>query len=131
MHWYIKALKRFTDFKGRSRRKEYWMFALFNVIISITTTLLDYAFGTASFVYYIGLFSMLYGLFVFIPFIAVSVRRLHDTGKTGWMLLIAIIPIIGAIWLLVLFATEGTRGTNMYGSDPKAKKQFMSIMLNM
>lgn len=125
MHWYIKALKRFTDFKGRSRRKEYWMFALFNVIISITTTLLDYAFGTASFVYYIGLFSMLYGLFVFIPFIAVSVRRLHDTGKTGWMLLIAIIPIIGAIWLLVLFATEGTRGTNMYGSDPKAKKQFM------
>lgn len=122
MSWYIQALKRFADFKGRSRRKEYWIFALFNVIISIATTLIDYAFGTDSFVYYIGLFSMLYGLFVFIPFLAVSVRRLHDTGKTGWMLLIAIIPILGALWLLVLFATEGTRGTNMYGPDPKAKQ---------
>ncbi len=122
MHWYIQALKRFADFKGRSRRKEYWMFALFNVIFSILTTLIDNAFGTDSFVYYLGVFSLLYGLFVFIPFLAVSVRRLHDTGKTGWMLLIAIIPIIGALWLLVLFATEGTRGTNMYGPDPKAKQ---------
>ncbi len=122
MSWYIQTLKRFADFKGRSRRKEYWMFALFNVIISIATTLIDYAFGTDSFVYYIGLFSMLYGLFIFIPFLAVSVRRLHDTGKTGWMLLIAIIPILGALWLLVLFATEGTRGTNMYGTDPKANQ---------
>ena len=122
MHWYIQALKRFADFKGRSRRKEYWIFALFNVLFSIITTLIDNAFGTDSFVYYLGLFSLLYGLFVFIPFLAVSVRRLHDTGKTGWMLLIAIIPILGALWLLVLFATEGTRGTNMYGPDPKAKK---------
>lgn len=122
MNWYIQALKRFADFKGRSRRKEYWMFVLFNVLFSIATTLLDYAFGTASFIYYMGIFSMLYGLFIFIPFLAVSVRRLHDTGKTGWMLLIAIVPIIGQLWLLVLFATEGTRGTNMYGADPKAKK---------
>lgn len=122
MQWYIQILKRFTDFKGRSRRKEYWMFALFNVLFSIATTLIDYAFGTDSFVYYIGLFSMLYGLFIFIPFLVVSVRRLHDTGKTGWMLLIAIVPIIGALWLFVLFATEGTRGTNMYGPDPKANQ---------
>ena len=98
------------------------MFALFNVIFSIVTTLIDYAFGIDSFVYYFGVFSMLYGLFIFIPFLAVSVRRLHDTGKTGWMLLISLIPIIGALWLIVLFATEGTRGTNMYGPDPKAKQ---------
>ena len=122
MSWYIQALKRLADFKGRSRSKEYWMFALFNVLFSIITTIIDNAFGTDSFVYYLGVFSLLYGLFVFIPFLAVSVRRLHDTGKTGWMLLIAIIPILGALWLLVLFATEGTRGTNMYGPDPKAKK---------
>ena len=122
MHWYIKALKRFTDFKGRSRRKEYWMFALFNVIFSIATTILDYAFGTNSFVYYFGVFSMLYGLFIFIPFLAVSVRRLHDTSKTGWMLLISIIPLIGALWLLVLFVTEGIRGTNIYGPDPITKQ---------
>ena len=122
MNWYIQALKRFADFKGRSRRKEYWMFALFNVIFSIATTLLDYAFVINSFIYYMGIFSMLYGLFVFIPLLAVSVRRLHDTGKTGWMLLIAIIPILGALWLLALFATEGTRGMNMYGPDPKAKQ---------
>lgn len=122
MSWYLQALKRFADFKGRSRRKEYWMFALFNIAFSILTTLIDYAFGTDSFVYYFGVFSMLYGLFVLVPFLAVSVRRLHDTGKTGWMLLIAIIPILGALWLIVLFVTEGTRGTNMYGPDPKAKK---------
>jgi uncharacterized membrane protein YhaH (DUF805 family) len=119
MEWYLQALRRYTDFSGRSRRKEYWMFALFTVIFSVTTTILDYILGTDSFILNTGFLSFIYGLGIFIPTISVSVRRLHDTGKSGWMLLVAIIPLIGAIWLLVLFLTDSAPGENQYGSNPK------------
>ncbi|MCH7827260.1 MAG: DUF805 domain-containing protein [Bacteroidetes bacterium] len=119
MNWYLQVLKKYADFSGRSRRKEYWMFALFNIIFSVITTILDYVLGTDSSIVNAGLFSIIYGLAIFIPSISVAVRRLHDIGKSGWMLLIAIIPIIGAIWLLVLFVSDSATDENQYGPNPK------------
>jgi uncharacterized membrane protein YhaH (DUF805 family) len=92
---------------------EYWMFALFNFIFSIAAFILDLMLGT------MVLFMGLYSLFVLIPGLAVAVRRLHDTGKSGWMILVALIPIVGGIWLLVLMLTDSMPGDNEYGSNPK------------
>jgi uncharacterized membrane protein YhaH (DUF805 family) len=119
MEWFLMALKKYAEFNGRSRRKEYWMFVLFQMIFAIVAMLLDNVLGLAS--ESIG-YGPIYGVFalaMFLPGLAVSVRRLHDVNKSGWMMLIALIPLIGAIWLLVLFVTEGTRGPNKYGLDPK------------
>ena len=119
MDWYLKVLKQYADFNGRARRKEYWMFVLFNVIFAIVAIVIDNILGIASRGSGYGPIYILYGLAVFIPGIAVSARRLHDTGKSGWMLLLALIPIIGAIWLFVLFVTDGDMGDNEYGVNPK------------
>jgi uncharacterized membrane protein YhaH (DUF805 family) len=81
MNWYLKVLKQYADFNGRARRQEYWMFVVFNIIFSIVAGALDAAFGSW------GAIAGLYGLVVLIPGLAVSVRRLHDIGKSGWMLL--------------------------------------------
>mgnify|MGYP006074627261 FL=1 len=119
MNWYLKVMKQYADFDGRARRTEYWMFVLFNIIFSVVAVVLDNVLGIA--MEGIG-YGPLYGLYVLamiIPSLAVAVRRLHDTGKSGWMLLIALIPIIGSIWLLVLYATDGNPGENEYGSNPK------------
>lgn len=93
------------------------MFVLFNIIISFGLGIVDSILGTTVQGY--GMISLLYSLLVFIPYLAVSVRRLHDIGKSGWMLLVGLIPIIGAIWLIVLFATDGEPGKNQYGPNPK------------
>jgi len=119
MNWYLLVLKKFADFNGRARRTEYWMFVLFNIIFGIVATVIDNVVGTAIDGMGYGLFYILYMLAVLIPGLAVAVRRLHDTGKSGWMLLVALIPLVGAIWLLVLMVTEGTPGENQYGSNPK------------
>ena len=119
MNWYLKVMKQYADFDGRARRTEYWMFVLFNIIFSVVAVVLDNVLGIA--MEGIG-YGPLYGLYVLamiIPSLSVAVRRLHDTGKSGWMLLIALIPIIGSIWLLVLYATDGNPGENEYGSNPK------------
>lgn len=113
MNWYLKVLQQYADFNGRARRTEFWMFVLFNLIFSIIANVLDYMFGT------VYIFSSIYALAMFIPGLAVSVRRLHDVGKSGWMILVSLIPVIGFIWLLVLFVTEGTPGENQYGPNPK------------
>lgn len=113
------ALKRYAEFEGRSRRKEYWYFVLFNIIFSLFAFWLDTALGLFNEEYFTGPIQSLYALAVFIPGLAVAVRRLHDVGKSGWFLLISLIPLIGAIWLLVLFATESDNGENKYGSDPR------------
>ncbi len=119
MNWYLEALKKYAVFSGRARRKEYWMFALFNLIITIVASIIDSTvFGTA-FDGFGPLYSI-YTLAVLIPALAVSVRRLHDIGKSGWFLLIVFIPIIGAIWLLVLTCTDSQSGDNPYGPNPKA-----------
>ena len=119
MNWYLKVLKNYAVFIGRARRKEYWMFALFNLIISIVAIIMDNVLGTAIEDVGYGLFYLLYGMAVLIPGLAVSVRRLHDVGKSGWMIFISLIPIIGAIWLLVLLVTDSDSGENQYGPNPK------------
>ncbi len=124
MNWYVKVLKNFANFSGRARRKEYWMFVLINLAISIVLGIIDgmihstIQLGPGQTV---GIIQSIYGLIVLIPGLAVAVRRLHDIDKSGWMLLVALIPLVGAIWLIVLFATNGTSGDNNYGPDPKAE----------
>ena len=119
MDWYLKVLKNYFGFSGRARRKEYWMFFLFNLVIAIVLGIVDNMAGLVSDSGY-GVLGSLYALAILIPSIAVGVRRLHDTGRTGWWLLIGLIPLIGAIVLLVFFVLEGTSGPNEYGPDPKA-----------
>jgi len=119
MNWYLAVLKNYAGFSGRARRKEYWMFTLFNIIFAIVAMLLDNVLGIAMAEIGYGPLYGLYTLAMFIPSLAVSVRRLHDVGKSGWMLLIVLIPIIGAIWLIVLMVTDSNSGENQYGSNPK------------
>lgn len=120
MNWYLAVLKKYAVFSGRARRMEYWMFVLFNIIFGMIAFYLDKTLGLAYSEYGYGPIYGLYTLFVLIPSIAVAVRRLHDIGKSGWMLLLVFIPLIGAIWLLVLFVRNGDTGSNSYGTDPKA-----------
>jgi uncharacterized membrane protein YhaH (DUF805 family) len=119
MNWYLKVLKQYADFSGRARRKEYWMFVLFHTIFAIVAMILDKVLGIA--MEGIG-YGPLYGIYVLamlIPGLAVGVRRLHDVGKSGWMFLIALIPLVGAIWLLVLFCTDSQLENNKWGQNPK------------
>jgi uncharacterized membrane protein YhaH (DUF805 family) len=119
MKWYLKVLSQYADFNGRARRKEYWMFALFNSIFVVLAIIIDHLLGTTIGELPYGFVYFLYVLAIFIPGLAVTVRRLHDIGKSGWMYLIILIPVIGAIWLLVLLATDGKPGPNTYGQNPK------------
>lgn len=119
MNWYLKVLKQYFDFSGRARRKEYWMFTLFNVIIAFVLGIVDGLTGMTAGMETLGLLGALYTLLVLIPSIAVSARRLHDIDRSGWWMLIGLIPLIGAIVLLVWACSEGTRGDNRFGSDPK------------
>ena len=118
MEWYFKVLCQYTDFNGRARRKEYWMFSLFNLLFIFAAMILDNLLGiTFGFGY--GPIYCLYALAVFIPSLAVVVRRLHDVGKSGWMYLIVFIPLIGAIWIFVLLLKDSEVGDNKYGPNPK------------
>ena len=119
MNWYLKVLKQYADFRGRARRKEYWIFVLFNMIFIFVAMILDNVLGLTIGKLPYGVFYFLYALSVLIPGLAVAVRRLHDVGKSGWMILIALIPIIGAIWLLVLMVTDSNPEENQYGLNPK------------
>jgi uncharacterized membrane protein YhaH (DUF805 family) len=117
--WYLEVLKKYAVFSGRARRKEYWYFVLFNIIVAIVLSLIDLLLGTFSSASNIGLLSGIYGLAVIIPTLAVTVRRLHDIDRTGWWILINLIPLIGTIVLLVFEVTPGMPGSNRFGSDPK------------
>lgn len=114
MNYYLLALKKYAIFNGRSRRKEYWYFVLFNIIISIVIGIVSVVIGDD-----MSILEFLYYLAVFIPGLAVSVRRLHDVGKSGWMLLIGFIPLIGTIWILILMITDSNPEENKYGPNPK------------
>ena len=119
MNWYIDVLKKYAVFSGRARRKEYWFFFLFNLIISIILNLIDNATGTFDPETGVGILGTIYLLAVLIPAIAVTVRRLHDTGRTGWWILISFIPLIGAIVLLVFLVFDSEPESNQYGPNPK------------
>jgi uncharacterized membrane protein YhaH (DUF805 family) len=119
MSWFVEALKKYAVFSGRSRRKEYWFFVLYVVIISIVLSAIDTIIGAYNVSTGVGLLSGIFGLAVLIPSIAVSVRRLHDTDRSGWWILLGLIPIIGHIILIVFYVENSTPGTNRYGPNPK------------
>lgn len=120
-NWYKKVMfENYANFNGRARRSEYWYFTLMNLIILIIAVVLDSTLGFNFSPLPYGYLYITVALASFVPGLAVAVRRLHDVGKSGWFYFIVLIPLIGAIWLLVLFFTEGTKGENQYGSDPKS-----------
>lgn len=123
MKWYLKVVRdNYANFEGRARREEYWMFALFNVIfvmLSYIPFIAGAVMESEALMMIGGLLLFLYIVVLFIPSIAVAVRRLHDQGKSGTWYFIGFVPLIGGIWFLVLMVTEGTHGPNQYGQDPK------------
>src|SRR5215210_822569 len=118
MSWFVEALKKYAVFSGRSRRKEYWYFALF--VISIVLNIIDLLIGAYDRTAGVGLLSSIFSLAILIPSIAVTVRRLHDTDRSGWWVLISLVPFIGWIVLLVFTVQESTPGSNRYGPNPKS-----------
>ena len=118
MHWYFEALQKYLVFEGRARRKEYWFFTLFNTLITIGFVIIDVVSGLGE--DGIGILTTLYCLAIILPSIAVSVRRLHDTGRSGWWLLISWVPLIGGIVLLIFYVQDSDPGPNAYGANPKA-----------
>lgn len=119
MNWYLEVFRKYAVFSGRARRKEYWYFLLINIVISLILSFIDGLTGIYSADMGMGLFGGIYALAVLIPGAAVSVRRLHDTGRSGWWLLIVFVPLIGAIALLLLMLIKGKPGANQYGVNPK------------
>lgn len=122
MDWYLEALKKYAVFEGRARRKEYWFFILFNVLISMALGFVDRFIGNVNPETGIGVLSGIYTLGVMIPGIAVSVRRLHDTGRSGWWLLITFLPIIGAIIFFYFMVLDSDTESNEYGPSPKSNE---------
>lgn len=112
MNYYIDAFKNYVNFKGRARRKEYWMFVLFNFIVAIVLSIIDSLIG-------ITILSTIYSLAVIIPSLALCFRRLHDIGKSGAWILLGLIPLVGEIILIVFFCTDSQAGENQYGPNPK------------
>ena len=112
--YFVNVLRnKYAEFNGRARRSEYWYFVLFNALISFAVGLVAGLIGLQWLTY-------IYSLALLVPSIAIGVRRLHDIGKSGWWLLISFVPLIGAIWLIILMVKEGDHGNNAYGPDPKA-----------
>ncbi|WP_461456885.1 DUF805 domain-containing protein [Parasphingorhabdus sp.] len=128
MEWMLMPLKRYADFSGRSRRKEYWMFALLQVIIIVGLAIIGGVLGSftpdpagsmsTGGTLMIALFG-LYALAIFIPSLAVQVRRFHDQDKSGWFVLLGFIPYVGGLIVLVFMCLDGTKGKNRFGDDPK------------
>lgn len=134
MEWMLMPYRRYFDFSGRSRRKEYWMFTLLAVIVAVVLCALMFSGGfpaqefdaetgvaaTPGVMFWIGATGLgIFWLATIIPSIAVQVRRFHDQDRSGWMVLLAFIPYVGGIIVLVFMCLEGTRGPNRYGPDPK------------
>lgn len=118
MNWYLDVLKKYAVFSGRARRKEFWMFALFNFIIGFVLGIIDGVLGLTM-EGGLGILGLLYSLAVLIPGIAVTIRRLHDTDRSGAWLLLIFVPVIGWIALFVFYVLDGTPGENRFGSNPK------------
>lgn len=119
MNWYFEVLKKYAAFGGRARRREYWMFALVNLIVTFALVFLEGQLGLGGASGGFGMLSLVYTLVVLLPSLAVGVRRLHDTGRSGWWLLIVLLPIAGPIALIVFAAQDSEAGSNDYGPNPK------------
>jgi uncharacterized membrane protein YhaH (DUF805 family) len=121
MDWYLEVVKKYAVFTGRARRREYWMFTLINslvifglVFISTFTADTKSSVSEMAVVVAIG-----YYIGIILPALGVSIRRLHDTGRSGWWLLIGLVPLIGSILVLVFMVLDSQPGPNQYGSSPK------------
>jgi uncharacterized membrane protein YhaH (DUF805 family) len=127
MDWMLMPLRRYADFSGRSRRKEYWMFLLLQLILYAAVALVALVLfsaddGNAGFGLFSGMGLILFLIIIlalFIPTLAVTVRRFHDQDKSGWFVLLGLIPFVGGLIVLVFMCLEGTHGPNQYGPDPK------------
>ena len=122
MDWYLEVLKKYAVFEGRAGRKEYWFFILFNILISMALGYVDWLTGNINPETGLGILSGIYALGVMIPGMAVSVRRLHDTDRSGWWLLITFVPVIGAIVFLYFMVLDSNPETNEYGLSPKVNR---------
>lgn len=119
MSWFVMALKNCATFSGRARRKEYWMFFLWVILIALGLTILDLVIGTYNHESGAGLLSGVFSLAILVPYISLNARRLHDIGKSGWMQLLFLIPLVGFVLWIVWMVTDGERETNKYGPSPK------------
>jgi uncharacterized membrane protein YhaH (DUF805 family) len=120
MNWFLRALhKKYATFSGRAQRAEYWFFVLFSTLLFLVFAIIDITIGTYSEKSEIGLFSGIGSIALFIPGFAVTVRRFHDIGRSGWWLATGLIPLIGAIILLVFTLLDSEAGENIYGPNPK------------
>jgi uncharacterized membrane protein YhaH (DUF805 family) len=120
LDWMTMPLKRYTDFSGRSRRKEYWSFVLGVFIVAVVLGIVEGILGLSGMVG--GAYGPLTAIFllgIIVPSIAVQVRRFHDQDKSGWFVLLALIPFLGGLAVLVFMCLEGTKGANRFGADPK------------
>jgi uncharacterized membrane protein YhaH (DUF805 family) len=115
MDMFIKVVRdNYTNFEGRARRKEFWMFTLVSLVINVGTLILD-----ASLFSDLGLVNGLYTLAILLPSIAVGIRRMHDINKSGWWLLLWIVPVIGWVWLIILHCRDSDIGDNIFGPSDK------------
>ena len=114
----FEALKKYADFDGRARRKEFWLFYVFIILGSIVTISLDILTGTFDEVAGAGPFTAIFVIAIIVPSIAVTIRRLHDLDRTGWWYLISIVPLVGPLVLLIFLCLPGTDGNNRFGPDP-------------
>ena len=121
MNWYLGALKKYAVCAGRARRKEFWFFVLFNTLIAVALAMIDMFTGTFDEDVGLGLLSGLYTVAVILPSIAVTVRRLHDTDRSGWWYLLVFVPLIGGLVILVFMLLDSTPGSNRFGSNPKGE----------
>ncbi|TRW50380.1 DUF805 domain-containing protein [Aliidiomarina halalkaliphila] len=118
MNWYLEVFRKYTVFTGRSRRAEYWWFILINMIIAFILGFIDGFSGTFNEQFGLGLLSGIYMLVILIPSIAVAIRRLHDTGRSGWWMLILFVPLIGGLVFLVFMLLPSEAGENKWGPNP-------------
>lgn len=119
---YTNVLKKYVEFSGRARRREYWLFYLANILLGVAggiLMLIAFALGAAGLASFLYILLVLYSLATLLPGLALTVRRLHDTGRDWPWIFIIFVPLIGGIWFLVLMIIEGEAGDNTYGPDPK------------
>ncbi|UPW20760.1 DUF805 domain-containing protein [Agarivorans sp. TSD2052] len=119
MNWYFGVLKQYMVFSGRARRKEYWMFVLINSVFGVVFSWIDTVSGTVNPQLGLGLLGGIYALAVLLPSMGVAIRRLHDTGRSGWWLFILLLPIIGVLTLLFFFCSDSQSEANQFGPNPK------------
>ena len=129
MNWYWVVLTKYADTSGRARRAEFWYFVLINTVIVFALSFVDNVLGFFYEEIGVGVLSGIYSLLMIIPYLTVTIRRLHDTGRSGWWLLIQLIPGLGGLVMFIFMLLDSQHGTNQYGSDPKIGQPSGSILL--